>query len=89
MFFFSIPTELLTKNSSWQAKQSILHVSVTFYGDCMEICEDFDPNFGDKKWLLHHDNALFQLPFHQDVFDPRQHDCCPQQILLFCFLDGR
>jgi hypothetical protein len=29
---------LFTKNSSWQAKQSILHTTVTFYGNCVKIC---------------------------------------------------
>jgi hypothetical protein len=23
----------------------------------MKMCEDFAPNFGDKNWMLHHDNA--------------------------------
>jgi hypothetical protein len=36
-------------NLSWQATQSIPHTTVTFYGDCMKICEDFAPNFGDKR----------------------------------------
>jgi hypothetical protein len=29
------------KNSSWQVKQSISYTTVTFYGDCVKICEDF------------------------------------------------
>jgi hypothetical protein len=37
------------KNLSWQAKQSILHITITFYGNCMKMCEDFTPNFGDKR----------------------------------------
>jgi hypothetical protein len=38
---------------------------VTFYGDFVKKCEDFVPNFGDKKnWLLHHDNA----PSHTSFF---------------------
>jgi hypothetical protein len=32
---------LTSKNSSWQAKQSIPHTTVTFYGGCMKMCEDF------------------------------------------------
>jgi hypothetical protein len=40
---------LFTKNSSWQAKQSISHNTVTFYGDCVKICEDSAPNFGGKE----------------------------------------
>jgi hypothetical protein len=35
------------EHSSWQAKQSIPHTTVTFYGDCLKMCEDFAPNFGD------------------------------------------
>jgi hypothetical protein len=26
--------------------------AVTFYGDCVKICEDFTPNFGDKKLIV-------------------------------------
>jgi hypothetical protein len=33
---------------SWQAKQSILHTTVTFYGYCVKMCEDFSSNFGYK-----------------------------------------
>jgi hypothetical protein len=33
----------------WQAKQTIPHTTVTFYGDCVEMCEDFTLNFGDKR----------------------------------------
>jgi hypothetical protein len=40
---------LFTENWSWQAKKSILNTTVTFYGGCMKICEDFALNFGDKK----------------------------------------
>jgi hypothetical protein len=40
---------LFTKNSSWQAKQSIPHTFVTVYGDCVKICEDSAPNFGDNR----------------------------------------
>jgi hypothetical protein len=48
IIFFGIKG-LLTKNSSWQAKQSISHNTVTIYGDCMKMCEDFAPNFGEKR----------------------------------------
>jgi hypothetical protein len=40
--------ELFTKNSSWQAKQSIPHATVTYYGDCVKICKDFASKFGEK-----------------------------------------
>jgi hypothetical protein len=32
-----------------QAGQSIPHTTVTFYGDCVKMCEDFAPNFGDQR----------------------------------------
>jgi hypothetical protein len=35
---------LFTKNSSWQARQSILHTTAMFYGDCVKMCEDFTLN---------------------------------------------
>jgi hypothetical protein len=38
-----------TRNSSWQAKQSILHITVSFYGDCVNVCEVYSQNFGDKR----------------------------------------
>jgi hypothetical protein len=34
---------------SQQAKQSIAHTAVTFYGDYMKMCKDFAANFGDKR----------------------------------------
>jgi hypothetical protein len=30
-----------------QAKQSIPHITVTFYEDCAKMCEDFALNFGN------------------------------------------
>jgi hypothetical protein len=40
---------MFSKNLPWQAKQSILHTSEAFYGECMEACEDFATNFGNKR----------------------------------------
>jgi hypothetical protein len=40
---------LFTRNLFWQAKQSISHTTVMFYGNCMKLCDDFAPNFGDKR----------------------------------------
>jgi hypothetical protein len=35
------------------AKQSNLHTTVTFYGDCVKICEDFATNSGNKTgWCM-------------------------------------
>jgi hypothetical protein len=43
---------LFTKNSFWQAKQSVLHITVTFYSDCVKMCEAF---MRQKNGLLHHE----------------------------------
>jgi hypothetical protein len=40
---------MFAKNSSWQAKQSILHTTVTFYDNCVKMFEDFATNFDDKR----------------------------------------
>jgi hypothetical protein len=40
---------LFVKNLPWQAKQSIPYTTVMLYYDCMEMCEDFVLNFGDKR----------------------------------------
>jgi hypothetical protein len=40
---------LSIKDSSWQAKEYIPHTTATFYGDCVKVCKDFAPNFGDKR----------------------------------------
>jgi hypothetical protein len=46
IIFFDIKG--FAKNSSWQAKQPVPHTTVTFYGDCVKMCEEFASNFGDK-----------------------------------------
>jgi hypothetical protein len=48
LIIFFISRRLFTKNSSRQAKQPIPHTIVTFYSDCVKMCEDFSPNFDDK-----------------------------------------
>jgi hypothetical protein len=40
---------IFLKNSSCQAKQSILYITVMFYSDCMKMCKDFAPNIGNKR----------------------------------------
>jgi hypothetical protein len=46
---FLTSRRLFTKNSSWQYKQSVLHTTVTFYGDYMNMCKDFISNNHDKR----------------------------------------
>jgi hypothetical protein len=38
--------ELFTNNSSRQVKQSVRYTAVTFYVNCVKVCEDFVVNFG-------------------------------------------
>jgi hypothetical protein len=47
-FFFGAKG-FFTKNSSWQAKQSFPHTTVSFYYDYVKMCEDFAPNFSDER----------------------------------------
>jgi hypothetical protein len=49
--------------SSSLAKQSIPHITMTFYGDRMKICKYFTAKFSDKSWLLHHDSASSPTSF--------------------------
>jgi hypothetical protein len=63
---------LFAKNSSWQAKQSIMHTTVIFNGDCVKMCHDFTPKFGDKRTgcyitTMHH----LTLPFTAGNFLPK------------------
>lgn len=46
---FFITRSLFTKNSCWQAKQLISHITVTFYGHCIKVYKDIAPNFGGKR----------------------------------------
>jgi hypothetical protein len=48
IIFFDIKG-IVRKSSSGQTSHSVSHTTVTFYGDCMKMCKDFDPNFGDKR----------------------------------------
>jgi hypothetical protein len=56
---------LFTENSSWQAKQSIPHATVTFYSDCVKMCEDFPRTLATKE---------LAVASHQGIFD-QKHDC--------------
>jgi hypothetical protein len=72
-----------TNNSSWQAKQSIPHTTVTFHGNCVKICEDSAPNYGDKRTGCFITTTQYHTPFSPGNFDHKQHDCHPPPTLLF------
>jgi hypothetical protein len=55
--------------SSWHSKQPIPHISMMLYGDCMKMCKDFFPNFGDRtNSLLHYDSAPSHTSFFTSEF---------------------
>jgi hypothetical protein len=81
---------LLTKNSSWQVKQLIPHTTVTFYGDCVKMWDDFAPNFGDKRTGCNITTKhRITLPFSPGNFLTKmQHECTPPTHPIFpCFPD--
>jgi hypothetical protein len=49
IIFFDIKGIVLKENSFWQSSQLITHITVTFYGDCVRMCEDFRQNFDDER----------------------------------------
>jgi hypothetical protein len=64
---------LFTKNSPWLAKQSIPHTITTFCGDCVKMCEDFDPNFNENRTGCCIATAhRLHFHFHQGTFDHNQ-----------------
>jgi hypothetical protein len=69
--------------------QSILHTTVTFYGDCVNIHPELWRQ--KKNWLLHHGNALSHTSFltRELFFFTKNNDCRPPPTLLFCFPDWR
>jgi hypothetical protein len=44
------------------------------YSDCMKMCEDFPPNFGDKRT-----GCCITLPYSPRNFFYQKHDCHPFQ----------
>jgi hypothetical protein len=48
IIFFDIK-RIVHKEFVLADQQSIRHTTVTFYDDCMKMCKDFGPNFGDKR----------------------------------------
>jgi hypothetical protein len=80
--FFYI--KLFINNSSWQAKQSILHTTVTFCSDCVKISEDYVPKFGDKTTGCCITTHCLTLIFGWGIFDQKLYDCHSSPTLLVC-----
>jgi hypothetical protein len=85
---------LFTKNLSWQTKESMPHTTMIFYGACVKMCEDFEPNFSDKRtgcWIM--TMHRLTLPFSPGNFwpkttwllSPTHHTHLPCTLVTFLF----
>jgi hypothetical protein len=90
IIFFLTSTGLFTKNPSLQTKQSIPHITVTFYGDCMKKWEGIAPNFGNKRtgYCIMTTHYL-TLPFSSGNFWPKTTRLSSPLTILFCFPNWR
>jgi hypothetical protein len=68
LIIFFVIRGIVHKGFVMQAKQSIPHTIVTFYCDCVKMCENIATDFGGKRIPLHHDNAQSHTPFFTGDF---------------------
>jgi hypothetical protein len=61
----------LASRGLFLAGQSIPLTIVTFYGECMKMCEDSAPNFGDKRTVCCVTTHRLVPPFSSGNFRPR------------------
>jgi hypothetical protein len=66
---FSLTSEgLFTKNLFWQVKQSIGHITVMFYVDCIKMCEDIAPTLATKELAVESQQHTASVPFTRECF---------------------
>jgi hypothetical protein len=79
---------LSIKNSFWQVKESILHITVVSFGDCMKMCEDFASTLAIKEpAVASQQSTISHFLSHQAIFDQKEHDCCPPPTVLFSVIE--
>jgi hypothetical protein len=66
--------------SSRQAKQPIPHTTLTLFDDCVEMCEDFASDFGDKRTGC---CVTTTTLFTRELLTKKHHDCRSPPTLLF------
>jgi hypothetical protein len=59
-----------------QAKQWILHSTVTFYGKCEKTCKGSAPNSVTKEpAVASQQHTIYRFFLHHEIFHQKQHDC--------------
>jgi hypothetical protein len=70
---------LFSKSSSPRVKPSFWYTTLTFYGDFVKMCEDFAPNFGDKRTGCCITTTHILTLFSPGNFYRKQNDCRPHR----------
>jgi hypothetical protein len=91
LIFFFISRGSFTKIQSWQAKQSVLHTTVTFFTAAAWNVRSLRPEiWRQMDRLLHHDNAPSHTSFFtREFFTTKNMTVVPPPTLLFCFPDWK
>jgi hypothetical protein len=58
------------KNSSWQASQSVVHITVTVYGNRLNLARK-------ELAVASQHRTVTRFPFHKIFFGQKHHDCPP------------